>query len=79
MVQLFIECFVRISEQRADFVLYSIDWLGCITVVGSVHCAVRADSLYKADLYLVFKRLIRANFYKINSSIKYNNESVKYE
>ena len=44
-----VECFVRISEQTATFALYSIDWLVFITVVESVYCAVRTDSLYKAD------------------------------
>jgi len=31
--------------------------LAFITVVEGVYCAVRTDSLYKADLRLVFKRL----------------------
>ena len=44
-----VECFVRISEQTATFALYIINWLAFITVVGSVYCAVRTDSLYKAD------------------------------
>ena len=42
-------CFVRISEQTGTFALYIINWLVFITVVGSVYCAVRTDSLYKAD------------------------------
>ena len=33
----------------SDFALYIINWLVFITVVESVHCAVRTDSLYKAD------------------------------
>ena len=41
--------FLRISEQTATFALYSINWLVFITVLGSVYCAVRTDSLYKAD------------------------------
>ena len=44
-----VECFVRISEKTATFVLYSIDWLVFITVVGSVYCVVQTDSLYKTD------------------------------
>ena len=44
-----VESFVRISEQTATFALYSIDWLVFITMVGSVYCAVRTDSLYKVD------------------------------
>ena len=44
-----VECFVRISEQTATFVLYIINWLVFVTVVESVYCAVRTDSLYKAD------------------------------
>ena len=44
-----VECFVRISEQTATFALYSINWLVFITAVESVYCAVRTDSLYKAD------------------------------
>jgi len=42
-------CFVRISEQTAAFALYVIRQLVFITVVESVYCAVRTDSLYKAD------------------------------
>jgi hypothetical protein len=30
--------------------LYSIDWLVCVAVVGSVYSAVRTGCLYKADL-----------------------------
>jgi hypothetical protein len=41
--------FVWISEQTATFALYIINWLAFITVVESVYCAVRTDSLYKAD------------------------------
>jgi hypothetical protein len=44
-----VEGFVRILEQTAIFALYSLNWLGFITVVGSVYSAVRTDSLYKAD------------------------------
>ena len=33
----------------SDFALYTINWLVFITVVESVYCAVRTDSLYKAD------------------------------
>jgi len=46
---LWVECFVRISEQTATFALYDINWLVFITVVESVYSAVRTDSLYKAD------------------------------
>ena len=38
-----------ISEQTATFALYIINWLVFITVVESVYCAVRNDSIYKAD------------------------------
>jgi hypothetical protein len=41
--------FLRISEQRAAFAVYAIDWLVSVTVVESVYSAVRTDSLYKAD------------------------------
>ena len=51
-----VECFVRILEQTATFALYFIKWLVFLTVVGSVYCPIRTDSLYKAD-YVVFKRL----------------------
>ena len=43
-----VECFVRISEQTATFVLDSINWLVFITVVERVYCAVRTGSLNKA-------------------------------
>ena len=49
------ECFVRISEQTATFALYIINWLVFITVVESVNCAVRTDSLYTADYVSSFK------------------------
>jgi hypothetical protein len=42
-------CFVRISEETATFALYSTNWVVFITAVESVYCAVRTDSLYKAD------------------------------
>ena len=38
-----------ISEQTATFALYIINWLAFINVLEMVYCAVRADSLYKAD------------------------------
>jgi hypothetical protein len=34
-------CFVCISEQRAIIILYSINWLVCITEMECVYCAVR--------------------------------------
>jgi hypothetical protein len=40
---------VRISEQTATFTLYIINLLVIITVMESVYCAVRTDSLYEAD------------------------------
>ena len=43
-----VECFVRISEQTATFVLYIINWLVFITVVESVYSTVRTESLNKA-------------------------------
>ena len=43
------EYFVRVSEQTATFALYIINWSVFITVMESVYCAVRTDSLYKAD------------------------------
>jgi hypothetical protein len=49
MVLACVECFVRISEQTATFALYIINWLDFVTVVERVYCAVRTDSLYKAD------------------------------
>ena len=38
-----------LRDQRATFALYIINCLVFITVVESVYCAVRTDSLYKAD------------------------------
>jgi len=40
---------VGISDQRVAFAFYIINWLVFINVVGSVYCAVRTDTLYKAD------------------------------
>jgi len=48
--------FVQVSEQTATFALYSINLLVFITMVESIYCAVRTDSLHNAD-YIVFKRL----------------------
>ena len=44
-----LRCFVRILEQTATFALYNINWLAFITAVERVYCAVRTDSLYKAE------------------------------
>ena len=44
-----------ISEQTATFALYIISWLVFITVVESVYCTVRTDSLYKADYFSSLK------------------------
>ena len=52
---LYVECFVRISEQTATFALYNINWLVFITVVESVYSAVRTDSLRKSDYVLSLK------------------------
>jgi len=41
--------FVWCSEQTAIFALYIINRLGFITLVESVYCAVRTESLYKTD------------------------------
>jgi hypothetical protein len=59
-------CFVRISEQTATFTLYIINWLVSIAEVGSVYCAVRAESLYKTDYSLISvdKAYIRRMQYK---------------
>ena len=46
---LYVECFVRISEETATFALHIINWFVFITLVENVYCAVRTDSLYKAD------------------------------
>ena len=40
---------VQVSEQTATFALYCINLLVFITMVESVYCAVRTDSLYNAD------------------------------
>jgi hypothetical protein len=47
-------CFVWITEQTANFALHSIKILAFITVVESVHSAVRTESLY---ICFVFKWL----------------------
>jgi len=36
-----VDCFVRISEQTATFVLHIINWLVLINVVENVYSAVR--------------------------------------
>jgi hypothetical protein len=42
-------CFVFIWEQTATCATYSINWLVFITEMKSVYCAVRTESLNKAD------------------------------
>ena len=49
-----VECFVRISEQTATFVLNIINCIVFITVVESVYCAVRTDSLYKEITFRLY-------------------------
>ena len=44
-------CFVWLSEQTVDFVLYIINRLVFIAEVESVFCAVRTESLHKTDTY----------------------------
>ena len=51
-------CFVWISEQTVTSALYTSNRLGFITVVESVYCAVRAESLYNRNTY----RNLRVNF-----------------
>jgi len=41
--------FVQTSEQRATFALYIINWLVIITLLESVYCSVRTDSLHNTD------------------------------
>ena len=41
-------CFVFIWEQTATCATYRINWLGFITEMKSVYCAVRTGSLNKA-------------------------------
>ena len=57
---------MRISEQTATFALYIIGLMVYMTVVGSVHCAVSIDSLYKADLRFFFKSLNNVFLFNIN-------------
>jgi hypothetical protein len=42
-------CFVWFSEDTAKFELQNVRMLVFITEVDSVYCAVRKESLYKAD------------------------------
>jgi hypothetical protein len=50
-------CFVFICQQRTTCVTYSINWLGFITQLKSVYCAVRTWATY-SGLRFGFKRLI---------------------
>jgi hypothetical protein len=50
-------CFVRITEQRANFAFYCINWFVFITVVESDFCAEWTDSLYTADKIQCFVRI----------------------
>ena len=44
-------CFVRIAQQTATFALYIIKWLVFITMVESVYCAVRTESLHTTETF----------------------------
>ena len=44
-------CFVRISEQTANFALHDIKSLVFITEMESVYCAVCTESLYNTDTF----------------------------
>jgi hypothetical protein len=48
-------CFVRISEQTANFALQNIKRLVFITEVKSVYSAVRTESLYKTDRLRLYR------------------------
>ena len=48
-------CFVFIWEQTATCATYSINWLGFMTEMNSVYCAVRTRSLNKAVCASFFK------------------------
>jgi hypothetical protein len=52
-------CFVRISEQTANFTLYNINRLVFITEVECVYCAVQTESLYRPDKFRFYKVKIR--------------------
>jgi hypothetical protein len=52
-------CFVWIWEQTAIISLYSINWLGFVTVMECVYCAVRTGSLYKIQVNLGQKKSYR--------------------
>jgi hypothetical protein len=55
-------CFVRISEQTANFSLHSINCLDLITEMENVYCAVRTGSLGKRErLRFVLKVLSDTN------------------
>jgi len=46
-------CFLQLSEQTANFVLHNIrDWF-FVTEVESVYSAVRTESLYNTDTFLL--------------------------
>ena len=61
---------MRNSEQTATFALYSTNRLDFITVVESVYSAVRTDSLYTADLHLVFKSLNKLKIQNVTEGKK---------
>jgi len=44
-------CFVWLSERTVIFALYIINWLVFVTEVESVYCAVRAEPLYKTNMF----------------------------
>jgi len=46
-------CFVLLSEQTSKFALYNIKRIIFITEVESVYSAVRTESLYNTDKFLI--------------------------
>ena len=46
-------CFVWVSEQTTNFALHAIKRLVSIAEVESVYCAVRTESFYNTDTFLL--------------------------
>jgi len=46
-------CFVRISEQTANFDLYTINGLISTTEIESVYCALLLESVPKTDTFVL--------------------------
>jgi hypothetical protein len=71
-------CFVWLSEETVTFAVYVINIFVFITETEGVYCAVRPESLYKADTFLPYMvNVLQLGFHPVAvfvSALKFSNE-----